>query len=152
MITRRDFAVAAVAIFATATFAVLAQTTVKPLLHSSVFNWSELKAETKPTGERRQVFDAPTATLERFESHITTLNPGEIPHAAHRHPEEELMLLKEGTLETVLAGKTNRVEAGGMIFCASGELHGFRNLGTNRATYYVFKFFPHDLPKPVAQP
>ena len=152
MITRRDFTVAAVSIFATAALVVFAQTAAKPLLHSAVFNWNELKVEIKPTGERRQVFDAPTATLERFESHITTLNPGEIPHAAHRHTEEELMLLKEGTLEAVLDGKTNRVDAGGMIFCASGELHGFRNIGTNRATYYVFKFFPHDLPKPAALP
>ncbi|MFM2295708.1 MAG: hypothetical protein RLZZ350_2121 [Verrucomicrobiota bacterium] len=151
MITRRDFTVAAVSVFVTVAFVALAQPVVKPLLHSTVFNWSELKSETKPTGERRQVFDAATATLERFESHVTTLNPGEIPHAPHRHTEEELMLLKEGTLEAVLEGKTNRVDAGGMIFCASGELHGFRNVGTNRATYYVFKFYPHDLPKPTAK-
>jgi len=151
MITRRDFTIAALAVFATAAFMVVAQTAVKPLLSSTVFNWDALTVETKPTGERRQVFDAPTATLKRFECHITTLNPGEVPHAAHRHTEEELMLLKEGTLEAVLEGKTNRVDAGGMIFCASGELHGLRNLGTNRATYYVFKFFPHDLPKPTAK-
>ena len=69
-----------------------------------------MKVETTKTGERRTVFDAPTPTLERFECHITTLNPGESPHAAHQHPEEELMILKEGTVEEMQNGVTNRVE------------------------------------------
>ena len=56
------------------------------------------------------------------------------------------MILKEGTLEAVQNDRTNRVEAGGIIFEASNELHGVRNIGTNRATYYVIKFRPHDLP------
>ena len=107
-----------------------------------------MKVETTKTGERRNVFDSPTATLERIECHVTTLNPGESPHAAHHHPEEELMFLKEGTVEEMQNGVTNRVEAGGIIFCASNEEHGMRNTGTNRATYFVLKFYPHDLVKP----
>ena len=31
------------------------------------------------TGQRRNVFDAPTETLERLHGNITTLNPGETP-------------------------------------------------------------------------
>ena len=92
-----------------------------------------------------------TSTLDRLESHITTLNPGEIPHAPHKHPEEELMILKEGTVEVVQNEVTNRVEAGGMIFCASNEMHGLRNVGTNQATYYVLKWYPHDLAKAKTQ-
>jgi XRE family transcriptional regulator, regulator of sulfur utilization len=151
MITRRDFTVAAVSILATAAVVAFAQSAAKPLMHSSVFNWSSLKVEPTKTGERRQVFNAPTATLENFECHITTLNPGESPHLAHRHPDEELMIVKEGTLEAVQNDQTNRVEAGGIIFEASNELHGLRNIGTNRATYFVLKFYPHDLAKPKPQ-
>ncbi len=98
-------------------------------MRSHVFDSVHIKAEPTKTGERREVFDAPTATLERFASHITTLNPGEAPHPAHRHPEEELMIVKEGTLEVMLNGQPTRVEVGGMIFCASNELHGIRNVG-----------------------
>jgi quercetin dioxygenase-like cupin family protein len=107
----------------------------------------QIKAEPTKTGARREVFDAPTATLERFASHITTLNPGEAPHPAHRHPEEELMIVKEGTLEVMLNGQPTRADAGGMIFCASNELHGIRNVGKTPATYYVVKWYPHDMPK-----
>ena len=151
MITRRDFIVAGVSIFITATVITFAQAAAKPVMRSAIFNWSSLKTETTKTGERREVFDSPTATLERLEMHITTLNPGESPHAAHKHPEEELMILKEGTVEEMQNGITNRVEAGGIIFCASNEMHGMRNIGTNRATYYVLKIYPHDLPKAAAK-
>lgn len=146
MITRRDSIVAAIAITFTAAAIVLAQTAAKPVMHSAVFNWNSLKPVPTKIGERTQVFDSPTKTLDRFECHITTLNPGESPHPAHMHPEEELMIVKEGVIEEVLGGnQTNRVEAGGLIFCASNEMHGMRNIGTNRATYYVFKFFPPGL-------
>ena len=97
------------------------------------------------TGAVRAVFDSPTPALAGFECHITTLNPGESPHAPHRHPEEELMVIKEGTLAALQGDRTNIVTAGGIIFEASNELHGLRNIGTNAATYYVFKFSPHDL-------
>jgi quercetin dioxygenase-like cupin family protein len=151
MITRRDFVVAAVSILATAAVVAFAQTAAKPIMHSRVFNWSDMKVDQTKVGERRAVFDAPTVTLENLECHITTLNPGEAPHAAHQHPDEELMMVKEGTLEAVQNGVTNRVEAGGIIFCASNEMHGLRNIGTNRATYFVLKVWPHDLAKPAAK-
>jgi XRE family transcriptional regulator, regulator of sulfur utilization len=140
MITRKISAVAAATILAIAAAVALAQSNAKSILHSSVFNYSSLPVEKKPTGERRGVFDSPTATLGRLECHISTLNPGEAPHAAHQHPEEEVMILQEGTLEVMQNGQTNRVDAGGIIFCAANEMHGFRNVGTNRAVYYVVKF------------
>ena len=37
--------------------------------------------------------------------------------------------------------------AGGIIFEASNELHGLRNVGTNQAVYYVIKIEPRDLEK-----
>jgi quercetin dioxygenase-like cupin family protein len=153
MIKRRDLLVAAIAAGATLASVAAAQTSAKtpPIMHSRVFSWSSLKPETTKAGERREVFDAPTATLERFASHVTTLNPGQAPHPAHKHPEEELMIVKEGTVEVTLNGEPTRVEAGGSIFCASNEMHGIRNVGTTRATYHVVKWFPHDTPKPKLQ-
>ena len=147
MITRRDFIVAAIAAFTAVTVMAIAQSATKPVMHSTVFNWASLKVTPTKAGERRSVFDAPTPTLSNFECHITTLNPGEAPHAPHRHADEELMIVKEGTLAALQGDTTNIVEAGGIIFEASNELHGLRNIGTNRATYFVIKYVPHDLVK-----
>jgi mannose-6-phosphate isomerase-like protein (cupin superfamily) len=146
MTKARHFAVAALSVAATLA-AVAAAQSGAPTMRSRVFDSVHIKPETTKAGERRGVFDAPTATLERFESHVTTLNPGQALHPAHKHVEEELMIVREGTVEATLNGQATRVEVGGMIFCASGEMHGLRNVGTTRATYYVIKWFPHDLPK-----
>ena len=145
--TRRDLCVAAISLFIAVAGMALARSAGKPLMHSCVFNWADLKAVPTKMGERRTVCDAPTPTLAQFECHITTLNPGESPHPPHRHADEELMIVKEGTLAALQGDQTNIVEAGGIIFEASNELHGLRNLGTNRATYFVFRFVPHDLVK-----
>lgn len=147
MITRRDLIVAAIS-FSTAVASIaLAQSTGKPVMHSTFFNWADLKVTPTKQGERRAVFDTPTPTLSNFECHITTLNPGEIPHEPHRHADEELMIIKEGTLAALQGDQTNMVAAGGIIFEASNELHGLRNIGTNQATYFVIKYVPHDLVK-----
>ena len=151
MFTRRDLIVAAMAFVATAAIVTLAQSTVKPVMHASFFSWAGFKVEPTKAGSRRECFDAPTATLDRLECHVTMLNPGEVPHAAHQHPEEELVIVKEGVLESMQNGVTNRVEAGGMIFEASNERHGLRNPGPNQAVYYVIKIYPHDLAKAVAK-
>jgi quercetin dioxygenase-like cupin family protein len=140
--------VAAVAIFATAAVAGLARSAPpKTTMHSSVFDWASFKIEAKPTGSRRECLDARTATLDRLEVHATTLNPGQSPHAAHKHPEEELIVVKEGVLEAVQNDKTSRVEAGGLIFQASNEMHGLKSVGTKPAVYYVVKFFPPGMVK-----
>jgi quercetin dioxygenase-like cupin family protein len=147
MITRRDLIIAAISISLAVAGLAFAESNGKPVLHSCVFNWADLKPKPTKVGEARAVFDAPTPALADFECHITTLNPGEAPHAPHRHAAEELMIIKEGTLEALQGDKTNIVTTGGIIFEASNELHGLRNVGTNPATYYVFKFAPRDLEK-----
>lgn len=146
-ITRRDLAVATVSIFLTVAGMALAQSPKKPVMHSSFFNWADMKAVPTKVGERRAIFDAPTPTLANLECHITTLNPGESPHAPHQHADEEIMILKDGTLAAIQGNQTNTVNAGGIIFEASNESHGLINIGTNRATYFVIKYAPHDLVK-----
>src|SRR5664279_315455 len=141
MITRRDLVVAVVVVGATVAAVALAQSAGKPLMKSSLFDWDALKVEPTKTGARREVFDARTATLDRFECHVTTLKPGEAPHAAHTHSEEELIIVKEGTLETQQNGVTNRAGPGSLIFEASNETHGLRNVGQTTATYHVIKWF-----------
>jgi uncharacterized cupin superfamily protein len=144
MITRRDLFVALISISIAVVGIALAESDGKPVMHSCVFNWGDLRVIPTKIGERRVVFDSPTPGLAKFECHITTLNPGESPHPPHRHVAEELMVLKQGTLEALQGDKTNIVNAGGIIFEASNELHGLRNVGTNQATYYVFSILPHD--------
>jgi|APLak6261668527_1056067.scaffolds.fasta_scaffold17469_2 quercetin dioxygenase-like cupin family protein len=116
-----------------------------PALGSSVFDWTKLAAQTTKVGEIRPYFDAATRTLGRLESHVTTLNPGEISHAAHAHADEELVIVREGTLEATINGVSHVAGAGSVFFFASHDLHGLRNPGTVRTSYHVVRIFPRDL-------
>jgi quercetin dioxygenase-like cupin family protein len=140
MITKRDLVVAVVGASAAIAAVALAQSSGKTTMKSSVFDWNSIKAETTKVGARRQFFEAPTATLDQLSCHVTTLNPGEMPHAGHQHPAEELIIVKEGTIEAVQNNATNRVGPGSMIYEAANEYHSLRNAGATQASYYVIKW------------
>ena len=112
----------------------------RPVLASTLWSWPELAVKPTRTGERRDVVDGPTRTLVNFECHLTTLLPGNAPHAGHRHPDEEIFVVKEGTMEATVGGETHRFGPGDWLFVASGEEHGWRNVGATPATYHVIRF------------
>jgi len=136
----RSFHVCAVAI-AAAVFGSLATVAgQKQLQRSTVFEWASLENRSTQTGARRDVMRAPTPTLDELEIHITTLNVGQVSHPPHQHPEEELLIVKEGTVETLQNGKASRLGPGSIIFHSSNDLHNIRNAGTTPATYHVIQW------------
>jgi quercetin dioxygenase-like cupin family protein len=72
--------------------------------------------------------------------HVTTLPAGEMSHAAHKHPNEELVIVKEGTVEVLVDGQLQRVGPGSVIFNASNQMHSLRNVGNSAATYHVINW------------
>ena len=52
---------------------------------------------------------------------------------------EEIIVVKEGTLEVTFQGKTQRAPAGSMLFFAANDLHGMKNVGGTTASYYVVR-------------
>jgi len=104
---------------------------------STVYPWSIADTHANEWGAVRQVMRTPTPTLDELEIHISTLNPGKSPHAPHQHQHEELLIVKDGTLETFQSGATRQVGPGGIIFQASNEFHNVTNVGKTPATYVV---------------
>jgi quercetin dioxygenase-like cupin family protein len=120
--------------------AIVAHKNQQPEMTSSIFDWTTIKARPTKTGESRPFFQAPTPTLDELECHVTTLNPGESPHAPHKHPDEELIIIREGTVESLVNGVVKRVGPGSVIFQSSNQLHSIKNVGTTQATYHVVKW------------
>jgi quercetin dioxygenase-like cupin family protein len=144
MITRRDLFVALIAVAATTgAFAVADQ---GPVMGSTAFEWSSIPAKATPVGSVKQFFTARTATVDQLEVHMTTLNPGQSPHPPHRHPNEELILICQGTVETLSNGEWKRVGPGSVIFNGSNQLHGLRNVGKDQAIYHVVNFKTGETP------
>jgi len=139
MITRRDLVVAFAAIAATLCIVAVAEQKA-PIMQSAAFDWNSIPVKQTAVGSTRSFFRAPTATLDELELHVTTLNPGQSSHPPHQHPNEELVIIKEGTIEALVQGEWKRVGEGSVIFNASNQLHGLRNVGTTPATYHVINW------------
>jgi quercetin dioxygenase-like cupin family protein len=110
------------------------------VMQSSVFDWNSIAEKKTEVGSVRQFFRAPTVTLDELECHVTTLNPGQTSHPPHQHPNEELIIIREGTVETLSNGQWKKLGAGSVIFNASNQLHGLRNVGSGPATYHVINW------------
>ena len=106
---------------------------------SRVYEWSAMAEEATAVGARRPFFRGETAALQELQAHVTTINPGNEPHPPHRHPNEELIVVLRGTVEVMIEGETHRVGAGSSIFLAPNDFHGLRNVGPERASYYIIQ-------------
>jgi XRE family transcriptional regulator, regulator of sulfur utilization len=135
MLTKRDMTVGLTTVAMTFGVGLAAQQAAQ--LPSSAWDWATFPVRETKVGSSRQVVRAPTTTLDELEIHITTLNPGQISHPPHQHPNEELLIIKEGTVEALVNGEWKRVGVGSVIFQASNQLHTIRNAGEGPATYHV---------------
>ena len=128
---------AALLISVAATSSIATIAAQKHVQKSTVYPWSTADTKSNEWGAVRQVMRTPTPTLDELEIHISTLEPGKSPHAPHQHEHEELLIVKDGTLETFQSGAKSTVGPGGIIFQASNEFHNVTNIGKTPATYFV---------------
>jgi quercetin dioxygenase-like cupin family protein len=156
MITRRDIVAGIVAAGITLACVSVAQEPGR-LLDSTAWKWDELQPKKTEVGELRSVVRQPTRTLDELEMHITTLNPHTASHKPHTHPNEEMVIVKEGTLQAHVNGKEVVVGPGSVLFYASMQPHAVQNIGDTPATYFVINWASpgsntKHIPKPPAGP
>ncbi|HVS53549.1 MAG TPA: cupin domain-containing protein [Opitutaceae bacterium] len=116
-------------------------------LASNLFDWESLVVTPNAKGERRAVFDGATATVDKIHCHITTLKPGEKSAEPSKHLQEEVIIVKEGTVEANWDGHSKTGGPGSVIFFASGATTFLRNAGTTPCTYTVIYYYTPLTPK-----
>ncbi len=109
-------------------------------LASGVFALAQLAARPTPVGVRREAFDAPSATVDKIHCHVTTLNAGASSGEPRRHLQEEIIIVKEGTVEAHWDGQSRVAQAGDIIYFAAGAVTHLHNPGPAPATYYVIYY------------
>lgn len=110
-------------------------------LKTYAYNWNDLPVKKTKSGEKRQIFEGYTNTLSYFEVHVTTLNPGKAPHGSHVHTDmEELIIVKEGTVEQSINGIKKVLGPGSVILASPGDDHGIWNVGDTQASYYIIRW------------
>ena len=83
-----------------------------PSLQSSVVKADSIHPEGAAPGAKAYVqFNGPTEQLAAIASGFVTLEPGAQPHPPHRHVEEEIMIVGEGSGEFFLDGVRNPGQA-----------------------------------------
>lgn len=106
------------------------------------FTWNagEAKVEKESFGTHNKYFEGSTDQLKLLVAGSVVLNPGATPHPPHKHEEEEIMLITEGTGIIGVKGKDKKVGPGTMMYCAANQLHDIRNTGKTPLTFYYYKW------------
>src|SRR5262249_24900359 len=110
----------------------------KPQVASFAKRFSQLTPKPTKVGASRPIVDgvSPTTGIA-FEAHQTMLLPGKSPHPPHRHKHDELFLVRTGTLEYTVNGKSTRLGPGSVALAANNDEHGVKNVGAIPALYFV---------------
>ena len=106
-------------------------------LPSKAYPFDQLPIQTSDGNQFRSIMRGPTATGEWIEVHETTLPPGGTPHPPHRHAHSEMWLIREGTVEITINGRSHKLGTGSAAFASSNDLHGIRNASEVPAIYFV---------------
>jgi quercetin dioxygenase-like cupin family protein len=116
-----------------------AQTPPAGLLPSKIYHNNQIPYEGDENKKGRRFFYGANRSGFNLEMHETILGPGMETHAPHKHVHEEIVIVIEGTVEAYLEGKTEKAEAGSVIYFASNQMHSARNAGGTPCRYYVIE-------------
>lgn len=115
------------------------QQPVKPaVLHSKAYRFEDLKPNPGGNFKMYPVFDGVTTRGELLEMHETELKPGETPNAAHSHHNEEILIIRAGTLDVTIGDTTTRMGPGSVGYAESEEKIGIKLVGSTPAKYFIF--------------
>ena len=117
----------------------------KQMLPSCVVDCDRLPPPEKP-GAHQEVFDSPTLTFLRLESHVTTLGPGQGTSPRNRDPGDELFIVRSGALDVTLNSTTRHLVAGSLYYVAPNDERTMKNNGETPCSYQVIKVVSEKTP------
>ena len=109
-----------------------------PVLHSKFYPAEEMKVTPGGNFKMTPVFDGVTARGERIELHLSEIAPGETPNPPHLHHSEEILVIRQGTLEVTINGNSKTMGPGSVAFVQSDDKLGVKLAGTTPAKYIIF--------------
>jgi len=113
--------------------------------HDSIDSKVMQRADTKRNSGNWGVMDvytsgASTYGTENMFTAIADVLPGESVHPAHRHAEEEFLLVTRGTGVWSLEGKNFEANTGDLLYAAPWKMHGIVNTASDTMTFAVLKW------------
>jgi mannose-6-phosphate isomerase-like protein (cupin superfamily) len=109
-------------------------------LPNSVRRMEDAKLTREEFGDLRIYYEGPTEQMSSVTAGSLLLKPGMSPHPPHQHPDEEFLVIAEGTGEVSVEGKVTNVGPGSMMYCGGEKLHGIVNTGKSPLLFYFYKW------------
>jgi quercetin dioxygenase-like cupin family protein len=106
-------------------------------------DWNKIEFKANANGGRRDILKQPTSTLKELEMHTTQLKEGLPSHAAHNHPDEEIILIRYGAAEMTINEKPFKAGPGSVFFLSNTDNHGIRNAGKGACEYYAIRWLTY---------
>lgn len=107
---------------------------------SQIVRWDDAKSHTADWGEMRFYFRGQTLATKDVLVAAAIVQPGKTVHAAHRHAEEEYLMLVEGSGTWSLDGKTTEARRGDVLYAAPWVYHGITNTGQRPLIFAVVRY------------
>ena len=109
-------------------------------IRSGVVSFDDAKANQADWGEMRRYFTGETLGTKNVLTAVAVVKPGKTVHRAHRHAEEEYLILAEGSGTWSLAGKESPAKRGDILYAEPWVYHGITNTGTEQLIFVVVRF------------
>jgi len=109
-------------------------------LKSGIVSFDDAKATKADWGELRRYFGGETAGTKNVLTAVAIIKPGKAIHRAHRHAEEEYLILAEGSGTWSLDGKEFPAKRGDILYVEPWVYHGLTNTGKEQLIFVVVRF------------
>ncbi len=111
-----------------------------PVLKSKIVRWTEASPIKGDWGEMRTYYKGETSGTRDVFAAVAVVEPGKAVHRAHRHVEEEYLIINEGSGVWHLDGKESPARKGDMLYVEPWVFHGLTNTGDKPLVFTVIKF------------
>ena len=109
-------------------------------LKSNVIRWADARTTVADWGEMRRYFTGKTYATKNVLVAVAIVQPGKTVHKAHRHAEEEYLVIVEGSGTWTLRDKTFPAARGDILYVEPWVYHGVTNTGAEPLIFVVVRY------------
>ena len=107
---------------------------------STVIHGEAARVSKADWGEMRRYLTGETFSTEDVLAATAVVKPGKAVHRAHRHAQEEYLIVTEGSGTWSLDGKQSPATRGDILYVEPWVFHGLTNTGTETLVFVVVRY------------
>lgn len=107
---------------------------------SIIIDWNDVAAKKTDRGWRWQQYNRATSLFEKFDMHATALDKGRDSHQPHTHRQEEIILVRKGSIKMHIADNFYDATEGDLVFLNAFVPHALINTTDGQCEYFAFQW------------